>query len=176
MTEPPESTAEAVTAPRRSERLRELEARQAGAVAGLAAVDGDEDHAPVRELADAGARVALADLVVREVLDGAEDRLAPAHEQRAASERGRHARPGGLQDEPRRDRRPDRRLRLEHGASVVPAAIRTAPSAGIVVPPPLATALTRRVEVGVRARRGERLQHDLGRAGDRAASWRRRRA
>ncbi len=28
------------------------------------------------------------------------------------------------------------------GASVVPAAIRTAPSGGIVVPPPLATALT----------------------------------
>ena len=50
--EPPPSSAIAGDRAETDERLRELEVRQADAVAGLAPVDGDEDDAAVGELAD----------------------------------------------------------------------------------------------------------------------------
>src|SRR5207247_2335213 len=92
------------------EGLRELEARQPDAVAGLPAVDRDEDDPTVRELPHAGPRVALADLVVCEVLERAEHRLAVPNQHRPTAERGGDAGPGGLQDQARGQRRPDRRL------------------------------------------------------------------
>ena len=59
--------------------------------------------------------VALRHLVVREVLERAEDRLRVPHEHRAAAERRDDARPGRLQDQTRRDRRADGRLGLQLG-------------------------------------------------------------
>ena len=50
--EPPLSSAIPVDGAEPDERLRELEVRQPGAVAGLPPVDGDEDDPPVAELAD----------------------------------------------------------------------------------------------------------------------------
>ena len=55
------------------ERLGQLEVRHPDRVAGLAAVDGDEDDPPVRELADGAARRPRRQLARREQLAGAED-------------------------------------------------------------------------------------------------------
>ena len=56
--EPPRVERRAGDGAEPDQRLRELEVRHADAVARLAAVGRDEEHAAVRELPDGGARVA----------------------------------------------------------------------------------------------------------------------
>ena len=113
--------------PEADERLRELEVREPDAVAGLPAVDGDEDDPAVAELADGAARCPRAELAGREHLARAEDRRAALDDLRPAADRPDHVGPRRAQPEvhrhrPARDRLGAQRLRGgaardEHGAA-----------------------------------------------------------
>ena len=68
------------------QRVCELVVGHARAVRGAAALDGDEEDAPVRELTDGAPRAARVEHGVVEQLVRAEDRLAPGDEQGSAPE------------------------------------------------------------------------------------------
>src|SRR5262249_56769287 len=78
-------------------RAGELVAGHADAVAGPAAVDGDEDDIAVAELADRRPRLPRVQVRRREELARREDGLAALDEQRAAAQ-GRHDRPPRLRE------------------------------------------------------------------------------
>ena len=146
------------------EHLRELEVRHADAVAALAPVDDDEDEPPVRELADARARVARVDLARAEVLQRLEDRCPVTDDHRPPADRIDDGRPVWTEDEP------DEHVLADGGlggqaARPRPAGDEDRPVARDRGPSSGRDLRDHAYEVGRGSRRGERLEHDFDSSG-----------
>src|SRR5204862_4638653 len=93
--------------------LGQLVTGRADAVADLPAVDDDEDDRAVPALADGRPRRPWREHDRLEALEGAEDGVAVADEQRPAADRRDVVVPAGAEDVPDQDARPRRGLGLE---------------------------------------------------------------
>ena len=142
-----------------------LERRHPDRVARLATVHDDHEDPAVGELPDRGAWVPRRDLGDGERLVRAIDGLPVAHEHGPASDGIRDRRPARLEDEPKRQRRPDLRFGLQLGGGIPTRDEHRAPGGDAH------RAVGRgrgdgSDEIGVRHRGGERRKRDGERAGN----------